>query len=74
MNGEANCVLEICCPPDASKDALARELMAHCDIPQNHADRVAAHIKDHYDLAPNGSLKELYKQIARLAREGYVKA
>ena len=72
MNGSANCILEICCLPDAAEKSLSLELQEHAKCPPEYADAAAAHIKKHYDLAPPGSLKELFKEVARLAREGYV--
>lgn len=67
-NGAANCLLEVCCPPAAAQKKLG-EKFAGLDVPQEYADKCAAWIYAHFDLAPRGSLKDFKAEIARCARE-----
>lgn len=64
-----NCVLEVCCGAAESEALLAATLVTEsiCDD-EEHAQRCAAWIKAHFDLAPAGTLKGLKKAIAKLAR------
>lgn len=73
-----NCLLGVCCPPGgpAAQSALAEQI-AHdlgwdaskTDTTTGNARVIAEWILDHYDLAPHGTLRELFSQIAALARE-----
>ena len=76
MNGEANCILEICCPPGSqnSRQAFAREAAHATGIDVEYCEKFAAYVFNSYDLAPKGSLGVFKAEVARLAREGYVKA
>jgi hypothetical protein len=75
MNGGANCVLEICCPPGsaAPRQTLAAEVSKSTGYDLEMCQQVAEFIFDNYDLAPKGSLGNLKAEVARLARQGYVK-
>ncbi len=76
MNGGANCVLEICCPPgsQAARDTFAKEAAKSTGVDAEYCAKFAAFVYDNYDLAPKGSLGVFKAEVARLAREGYVKA
>ncbi len=76
MNGGANCVLEICCPPgsQASRETFAKEAAHATGVDAEYCAKFAAFVFDNYDLAPKGSLGVFKAEVARLAREGYVKA
>lgn len=69
MNGEANCILQVCCPPEAATAALAREMVKDGVCEKEYAPKIAAWINQHFDLAPAGSLTAFKAEIKRLARE-----
>lgn len=84
-NGHANCIYAVCCPPKstAQAEALAEEIAKAVKLGGGAeykgevfapAYAVACWILDTYDLAPQGSLQAFKDEVARLAREGYVKA
>lgn len=71
MNGEVCCILGVCCPPgsEAQANALASELVKDGICSENpEANKVARWVLKHFDLAPAGTLTDLKKQIARLAK------
>lgn len=80
MNGLANCLYAICCPPDSPEQlkALATEIASNVELGGGGTYKgalmsphtaVAAYILDTFDLAPKGSLQPFKDEIARLARE-----
>lgn len=71
MNGEANCILAVCCPPgsEAQSKALARELVKDGVCDKEYAPTVAKWLLKHFDLAPAGTLQPFKDAIAKLARE-----
>jgi hypothetical protein len=70
MNGEACCILGVCCPPGsaAQRKALAKELASGANIDADAAARVADLILDHFDLAPQDSLRAFKAEIVRHAQ------
>lgn len=76
MNGSANCQLEICCPPgsQSARDSFAKEVAKITGVDAEYCKKFAAYVYDNFDLAPKGSLGVFKAEVARLAREGYVKA
>jgi hypothetical protein len=68
-NGAANCLLEVCCPPAAAQKKMAEKLAADLNISQEYAEKCAAWIYEHFDLAERGTLTAFKKSIAKLARE-----
>jgi hypothetical protein len=76
MNGHANCILAVCCPPDSDgqRKALAEEMASSLSTASGETyEDIARWILDNFDLAPKGSLQTFKDEIARLAREGHVK-
>lgn len=72
MNGHANCIYAICCPPNSPQQisALAEEMMAAgLGLTEESTYAVAAWVLKNFDLAPHGSLQPFKNEIARLARE-----
>lgn len=72
MNGEACCILGVCCPPRSQEqaDALAHEMVVdRVCVDQKDARRVAKWMLKHFDLAPQGTLAPLVREIARMARD-----
>lgn len=74
MNGEACCILGICCPPQERAAALAKELCHDPESPlcgdPEAAEAVAAYIFKHFDLAPAGTLTPLVSAVAARAKAG----
>lgn len=69
IEGQACCILEVCCGGEAQDKALADKLQAQFQwLNEQHAYEVAEFIVDSYDLAPPGSLREFKRTIAALAR------
>jgi len=76
MNGEANCILEVCCPADATTNAaspnahaaLSKHLCDECDLTPADADAVAAYIYKHFDLAERGTLRALKASVVRVSK------
>lgn len=78
MNGEACCILQICCPPEKAEDNFAVALYeglqvgsgsgATMEINKRHCVAVARWVFEHFDLAEKGTLQPLKDSIARLAR------
>lgn len=71
MNGHANCIYEICCPPrsQGAQKALAEE-MAKGSGGERYED-IACWVLENFDLAPKGSLQPLKDAVRDYAREGY---
>jgi len=71
MNGHANCIYEICCPPKSAqqKRALAEEMAKALGGTAEDHYNAAAWVVENFDLAPPGSLRAFKAEIARLARE-----
>jgi hypothetical protein len=74
MNGQACCILGICCPPGsaAQEDALAKEMIKDGVCDPEYAFKVSKWILKHFDLAPVGSLTDLKTAIATMARKSKV--
>ena len=64
-----NCMTGVCCPPAAQIEALGGAMVSEgiCREPAE-AQRVAAWLLKHFDLAEAGTLTKLKKSIARLAK------
>lgn len=76
-NGHANCIFAVCCPPEseARVKALAEEMAEQVrEGAVGSYEDIARWVLKNYDLAPPGSLQAFKDEIARLAREGHVKA
>jgi hypothetical protein len=78
MNGHANCIYAICCPPRSpqQKEALAIQMEKALSFGSSSAierrkisGAVAEWILENFDLAPVGALQPFKDAIARLARE-----
>lgn len=71
VNGEANCILAVCCPPESPRrtELLAAEMTKYASLDKHDAQRCAAWLLKAYDLAPPGSLQAFKDTIAMLARE-----
>ena len=64
-----NCVLEVCCGPEPARATFAAMLVdKKLCAEQDEADRIAAWVLTHFDLAPRGSLREFKAVIARIAK------
>lgn len=68
-NGSANCLLEVCCDPPAAMAKLSSLFVKDTGVSKEYADKCAAWVFEHCDLAPRGSLKAFKAEIARCARE-----
>jgi hypothetical protein len=69
-----NCLLGICCPPGSpeAKAALATEIVTGLELDkpsEEVAEEIARWLLDNYDLAPHGSLRQLFADVAAFARE-----
>lgn len=82
MNGQANCILGVCCPPgsETQAKALAAEMEAGGmmqALPEEQRRvgllSVARWVLKNFDLAPPGSLQAFKDEVARLARENGVR-
>ena len=71
MNGHANCILAVCCPPgsEAQRTALTKALMTAAKLDETAARKTAEWLVATFDFAPAGSLQVLKNEVARLARE-----
>jgi len=69
LNGQANCILEVCCLTAQAQAMLARKFVAETGVSQEYAEKCAAVVYAHFDLAERGTLKPFKESIARLARE-----
>ena len=69
MNGRLNCILEICCPAPAAEKALAAQMVDDLGCEPDEAAKYAAWIREHFDLAPKGSLGVFKAEVTRLARQ-----
>lgn len=74
-NGTANCLLEVCCPPNAATvaspdavKALAKQMVAD-GCPREEAERYAAWMLKHFDLAERGTLQLFKASIVRVWQE-----
>lgn len=73
MNGEICCILGVCCPPgsDAQAAALAKEMVNDGVCSENpEAQRVAAWMLKHFDLAPAGTLMQFKHGIVQALKHG----
>lgn len=68
VEGPECCILEICCGGEEQVEALAMKIVAGTSLPKPKAMEVAQWVIAHYDLAPYGSLVDLKRNIAALAR------
>jgi len=69
INGQANCILEVCCLTANAKRKFAELLAADTNISQEYAQKCAEWVYEHFDLAERGTLTPFKKSIAKLARE-----
>lgn len=70
-DGNANCILAVCCPPGSpgQRQTLALEVeQGVYGIGKPQALAVADWILETFDLAPHGSLTAFKSEVARLAR------
>lgn len=70
----ANCLLGICCPPGSAeaKQSLTDAIIAAKGFHGHDCEVVASAVDwlmDNYDLAPYKSLRLLFSEIAKYARE-----
>lgn len=68
MNGEVCCILQVCCPPERAKKALADEIAKTTGDGVLTPELVADFIIDTFDLAPKGLLQPLLKRAGDLAK------
>lgn len=71
-NGSQCCALEICCDRSSQKQTKALATMIREDYPQvpmQYAEQAAEWILKNFDLAPAGTLGDLKRAIAKVARE-----
>jgi hypothetical protein len=61
--------LEVCCPPAEAQKKMAMKLSEDLNISQEYAEKCAAWIYQHFDLAERGTLAPFKQSIAKLARE-----
>lgn len=70
MNGHANCILAVCCPPRSPQQKIALyEDMSKALGETPSLKEVCHWVSENLDLAPAGSLEAFKAEIARLARE-----
>lgn len=71
MNGEVNCILQVCCPAgsEEQKNALAREMSKALSCSVYEARAYADWVLEHFDLAEKDTLVPFKRSIARLARQ-----
>lgn len=55
-NGEVCCLLQICCPPEKARKALAEKFVAYSDVSNEDAAKCADWLFDNFDLVPKGSV------------------
>jgi len=71
MNGEVCCILGVCCPPgsEAQAASLAKEMVKDGVCSENpEAQRVAAWVLKHFDLAPAGTLTQFKHAIVQVVK------
>ena len=70
MNGEACCILGICCPPRSSGqvEALAGVLETEGGLPKKHAHDAAVCMLEKFDLMPVGSTDHFKSEIAKMVK------
>ena len=68
MNGEACCILGVCCPPQSASQATALSvaIKRNCDCSDADALTVATWVTTNFDLAPAGSLHALKTAVKEL--------
>jgi len=76
MNGNANCIFEVCCPPgedgtasNSSVVALAEEMKKSTGCSAEESVKFAEFTYKHFDLAPRGSLRVFKKQIVEAYKQ-----
>lgn len=69
MEQQECCILGVCCDATKRLDALAEKLQADLHVNAHQASEIAVWIRDHYDLAPKGTIQPLIDLIAAEARE-----
>ena len=68
-DGRLNCLLEVCCRSAEAEQALADQIAEDLACDPAEAKKHAAWIREHFDLAPKGTLTAFKNAIAKLARE-----
>ncbi len=63
-----NCLLAVCCSPEAQRATFAKVLVAQGVCVEPEAMKVAAWVLEHFDLAPAGTLGAFTATVSRLAR------
>lgn len=63
------CILGICCDDVKRVDALAQKLADETSLNEHQAEVAAQFMRDHYDLAPKGTIQPLIDLVAAEARE-----
>ncbi len=63
-----NCLLAVCCPPEARVELLTKLLMTECGVAPDAANNAAAWLLSKFEFAPAGSLTQLKDTIAACAR------
>ena len=62
------CLLGICCPPEAQEQALTDFFAEQTHMGADHAREAARAIMARFDLAPAGTLTELYAHVVEQIR------
>lgn len=69
-----NCLLEICCNPLRSEEALVHFFEKYCQLPNVEARKAAKGVREYFDLGPKGLVTPLLQYAAKLARGADYKA
>ena len=69
LNGQANCILEVCCRTAQAQKTFADLLVRDTGVSQEYADKCAVWVYERFDLAARGTLQPFKQSIAKLARE-----
>ena len=69
LNGQANCILEVCCRTAQAQQMFSELLGRDTNISKEYADKCAAWVYERFDLAARGTLTPFKQSIAKLARE-----
>ena len=63
------CIIGACCDPQKRMDALQEKIEQDLGFEPHTAKKIAKWIREHYDLAPVGTVQPLIDAIAEMARE-----
>jgi hypothetical protein len=70
-NGEACCLLQVCCPPAAKQrvDEIAAAMVADDVCDKEHAEKIAEWFVNRIDTAFGGTLVDFLSSVATAVRE-----